>query len=357
MQKTLLSTALMAVLPFPASLLAETTLNDRLESAESRIHYLESRIRDQDETLNNKVPDTSVFNRVELSGVIEVEAGYEDPDNADSESSLTLATAELGITAQLTDRVSGEIVLLYEDDGEEALDVDVAAITLAASDSWAITAGQFYVPFGVFETQMISDPLTLEMGETRETAVQVGYSQGTFGLSAYLFDGDAREEDASKIDNFGLDLALAEERDAFSYAANLGYINDLGDSDGLIDYAGTRHDRVAGLTAGLIIVTGPFTLIGEYLGALDAFATGEEPSAFNLEAGYGFDLAGREAGVAIGIQGTDDAAAVGLPEDVVAAAFSVAVADNTALAVEYARAEDYAGAKTETLTLQLAAEF
>jgi len=34
-----------------------------------------------------------------------------------------------------------------------------------------LTAGQLYVPFGAFETGLISDPLTLEIGETRESTV------------------------------------------------------------------------------------------------------------------------------------------------------------------------------------------
>lgn len=358
MKKQILSVVIAATFPFPALLMAETTLDDRLESAERRIQYLESRVQDQDKTLNEQTSVDSWSDRVEISGLIEVEAGFEDPDGGDSESSLTLATAELGIAARITDILSGEIVLLFEDDGEEELDVDLAALTIAPNDSWAITAGQFYLPFGVYDTQMVSDPLTLELGETRETAVQTAYHQGSFGLTAYLFDGDASEDGKSKIDNFGLAFALAQEGDSFGYAANLGYINDIGDSDGLIDTAGDVHDRVAGLAASLVVTSGPFTLIGEYLGAMDEFdATGEEPSAYNLEAGYGFALAGREAGFAIGVQGSDDAEAVGLPEDMVVAALSIEVVESASLALEYARAQAYDGEETGILTLQLAAEF
>ncbi len=358
MQKQLLSIALAATLPFPSLLSAESRIDDRMESAEKRLEYLESRVQDQDKAINEKASGDNWFNNVEISGVIEIEAGFEDPDEGDSESSLTLATAELGIAAQITEMLSGEIVLLYEDDGEEDLDVDVAAITLAPNDSLEVTAGQFYVPFGVFETNMVSDPLTLELGETRETAVQATFGLGPVGVSAYLFDGDATEDGNSKIDNFGLDLALAEEGDSFSYAANLGYINDIGDSDGLIDYAGEVHDRVAGMAFSLVVSTGPFTIIGEYVGAMDEFdTTGEEPSAYNLELGYGFELAGREAGVAIGVQGTDDAEGVDLPEDAVVAAFGMEIIDGASLALEYATAEAYDGSETDVITLQLAAEF
>jgi len=356
MQKSLFATALAAVLPFPTAHSAET-LDDRLESAEQRLLYLESRIQDQDRVIGRKADGDSWFNRLEFAGLIEVEAGFEDPESGDSSSRLTLATAELGLSAQITPRISGEIVLLYEDDGETELDVDVAAINLVPGEHWSLTAGQFYLPFGVYATQMISDPLTLELGEIRETAAQAIFSRGGFALSAYLFDGDAREEEAPKIDNFGFDLGLDHDSGAFSLSAHLGYLNDLGDSDGLIDYAGEQHDRVAGAAASLLIAGGPYTLIGEYLGALDSFDSGEEPGAWNLEAGYGFTLAGHAAGVALGLQGTDDAEGVGLPEEVVVAAFAVEVAENTTLAVEAARVEDYAGERTGHLTLRLAAEF
>jgi len=356
MQKSLFATALAAVLPYPAAHSAET-LDDRLESAERRLHYLESRIQDQDSTIGRKADVDSGFNRLEVSGLIEVEAGFENPESGNSSSSLTLATAELGLGAQITERLSGEIVLLYEDDGETELDVDVAAITLVPGEHWSLTAGQFYLPFGVYETQMVSDPLTLELGEIRETAAQAVFRGGGFALSAYLFDGDAREEASPKIDNFGLDLGFDHDSGAFSLSAHLGYVNDLGDSDGLIDYAGEQHDRVAGAAASLLLARGPVTLIGEYLGALDAFDSGEEPSAWNLEAGYGFALAGRAAGFALGLQGTDDAEGVGVPEEVVIATLAVEVTENTTLAVEGARVEDYAGERTGLLTLQLAAEF
>jgi len=359
MQRNILVAAMASALTAPAPLLAEISLEDRLENSEKRIHYLESRIQDQDRVLHqqHKAAGDSWFNRLEISGLIEIEAATESVDDSDRESSLTLATAELGINARLSSNVSAEVVLLYEDDGDEALDVDVAAITLTPTEAWSVTAGQFYLPFGVFETQMISDPLSLELGEIRETALQAGYSSGIFSATVYLFDGDASETDAAKIDNFGLSLDLLSEHDNLSFAASLGYINDIGDSDGLIDYAGTLHDRVGGMAFSAALRSGPFTLIGEYVAATSSFDSGEEPAAFNLEAGYGFGLAGHEANLAIGFQGSDEAEGVGLPEEVVSAAFTVALFEQTSLGLEYARAEAYDGTESDRFILQLASEF
>jgi hypothetical protein len=349
--------AALAVTP-PSSLLADTSLDHRLERTEKRLEQLENQVRDQESEERENGSDKPWYKHFEVSGVIEIEAVYEDPESADSESDLTLTTAELGIAIEINPKVAAEIVLLYEEDGEEELDVDVAAISLLPSQSWSITAGQFYVPFGLFETQMVSDPLTLELGETRESALAASFSRGGIGVTAYLFDGDASEDGDSKIDNFGVELALAQEHESFSYSAHLGYTNDIGDSDRLIDYAGEVHERVAGLSVSLMLSTGPFTLIGEYVGAVDEFdATGEEPSAHNLELGYNFTLAGIEANAAIGLQRTDDALGVALPEEVVVAALRIEPIDEIYLALEYANLEDYSDSQSDQVTFLIAAEF
>ena len=356
MWKKLLFAALAMTPPF--NLLADATLDNRLERAEKRLEQLESRVLNQDDSeQSNEMPEPW-YKHFGVSGVIEVEAAFEDPKNGNSESDLTLATAELGIAVEINPKVAAEIVLLYEEDGEEELDVDIAAITLLPNPSWTITAGQFYLPFGLFESHMVSDPLTLELGETRETAISATFIQGGFSATTYLFEGDASEDGDSKIDNFGLDLSFSQDREVFNYSVHLGYINDIGDSDGLIDYAGVIHERIGGLSASLVLTSGPFTIIGEYLAALDKFdATGEEPGSHNLELGYEFELLGIEANAAIGHQGTDDALGVGLPEDVIVTTLRIEPLDEIYLAFEYANIEDYTGGKSDLYTFQVAAEF
>ena len=125
---------------------------------------------------------------------------------------------ELGIGAKIVDHVSGDILFLYED-GENII-VDEAFITINGEDVVPIylRAGEFYVPFGNFETHMISDPLTLEIAETREAALQVGLETGGFYASAFIFNGDVDEIDADDdhVDNFGANVGLGLEKDAFN---------------------------------------------------------------------------------------------------------------------------------------------
>jgi hypothetical protein len=129
--------------------------------------------------------------------------------------------------------------------------------------------------------------------------------------------------------------------------------------------------RVAGIGVHAVYTTGPWTVIGEYVGASKAFdaaeldfkGDGAQPAAWHLAGGYGFELMGREASVGVAHERTSEAVALGLPETRSLVALSVAVMDNAAVSLEYATAADYgsadggSGESGNTVTLQLAAEF
>ena len=222
--------------------------------------------------------------------------------------------SEIGIAAQVHDWVAGEVTLLYEEDDTD-LEVDVALISVAPpAGPWAVNAGQLYVPFGVFDSNLVSDPLTLEIGETRETSVQAGFEIGsTFG-SLYAFNGTNKKNGNDRIDNWGANLGYGVETDSYSFTGAIGYITDLGDSDTLQDALASNDvtDYTAGWSIAALVETGPFTIIGEYLGATDAFdaaaldfnGAGAKPRAWNIEAGYGFRITDRDAVFAVGYQAT-----------------------------------------------------
>ncbi|HEY7745951.1 MAG TPA: LbtU family siderophore porin, partial [Desulfuromonadales bacterium] len=154
-------------------------------SAEERLRILEERQADIYHTLAEKKSAglaSSITDRITISGLIEVEAAAESVDFADgtsdAASDLTLATAQVGLGVKLTEEVRGNISLLFEEgafgDEDTDLEVDEAAIDINYAPLFG-RFGRLYVPFGVFHSHFISDPLTLELGETRETAALVGY--------------------------------------------------------------------------------------------------------------------------------------------------------------------------------------
>lgn len=139
----------------------------------TRLHNLEA--SQQDSTAN-----------VQIHSVVEVEYGY-NKDYADVASSdIVLATAELAIESSINENVDLLVSLLYEED-DTPLEVDVAVITLHDNDlPVSFSFGQMYVPFSTFDSSMISDPLTLELGEIRESSALLGYQSSGLLASMYV---------------------------------------------------------------------------------------------------------------------------------------------------------------------------
>lgn len=315
---------------------------------------------------------------VTLSGLLEAEVGFESSDlNDTDDSDITLATVELGIEAKPLEWITGSMVFLWEEDDND-LNVDQGFITLGASESipYYLTVGKIYVPFGAFETMMISDPITLDIAETNDTAVQIGFEINGFRGAAYAFNGDSDEadNDDNSIETFGLSVGYALENESFSIDLGVDWINNILDSDGLVDvyddngWATSLGDQVPGFAIHAIANLGPFSLIGEYVAMTDDVedTTGavlaDEISAYAVEAGYTFDVSGFETTVAIGYQASDDAADI-LPESKILGSVGVGITDNLSVAVEYASAENNSvsaggdGDDIDTFTIQLAFEF
>ena len=380
MKLRLLAGAVATALVCSQPAVAGSDVNDRLSQLEARIKHLEGRVADQDQTIREKDRQISTlegksgswWENVEMGGVVEIEASRVSPFEGDDESDLVVSTVEFGIGAQLNDWTSANVVLLWEEDSGSDLSVDEAVLTFANPDvsPFSLTAGHTVVPFGAYETQMVSDTLAQSIGEAKETAVIAGFEQGPFTAAAYLFNGDLDDDD-NVIDNAGVTVGFGGE----NFSVGLGYISDIGDSDGLSDVIdeAAYGDTVAGASINGQFNTGPFTLLAEYVTALDDFdagavefaGEGARPAAFGIEAGYTLEdgIAGRETTFAISYQKTKEALALELPEERVAMALTVAVTDNASLGVEWAHDTDYevedggTGENADTLTALLSVEF
>ena len=161
------------------------------------------------------VPFTSQAATATVSGLLEAEMSFADSYTGQSSSDIVLATAEISIDAEITEWISGHVSLLHEED-ETDLEVDEGYIQYGNSflSSFSVQAGQIYVPFGNFATNMISDPLTLEIAETRESAVVATYESGIV-MSIYLFNGDLLETGGDNtLDNFGVNLGYVYKGDS-----------------------------------------------------------------------------------------------------------------------------------------------
>lgn len=317
------------------------------------------------------------LDRISIAGLIEVEAGYEDIDFDDpavedeDSSDLTLATVELGIDVDFIKHVSGHVLLLWEEDDTEPLDVDEAYIRLDGEDVLPLylQAGKMYVPFGKFDTHFISDPNTLELGETRESAAVIGYANEMVELSFGVFNGDIDEAGKDDhIDSFvaGAVFTLPEEAvPGLALAAGASWISNIADSDVLTDEIAVDGiaDKVDGINAFLTATLNErWTLIAEYLGALDEFEAGElafdegealEPKTWNFEIGCAVTDA---LTLAAKYEGGDDLGGL-LPDSQYGAVASYALFENTTLALEYLHGEFENDDERDLVTAQLAFEF
>jgi len=320
----------------------------------------------------------------EISGVVEAEFGTGDDFDGNSSSDIVTATVEIAIDAEISEWFSGHVVLLHEED-DTPLEVDQGYITYGNTflSSFSISIGQQYLPFGSFESNLVSDPLTLEIGETRESAIVFAYD-GDLYASFYMFNGDINEAGGDdSVDSMGFNLGYAYEGESMNFDVGVSYISNLKDSDGLsgaiIEYREAANESVpdsfpapaevdeytAGFGGHLIWGWGSFTFIGEFIAAMDNFAVDElantqrKPSATNLEFAYGIT---DDFGLAFAFQNSVDMAGY-LPESRILLGMSYALDEKTGLAFEYASDSDYGtsdggtGNSASTITIQLATEF
>lgn len=301
---------------------------------------------------------------VSVGTLLETEAAF-GKDGGEEIGDIVLATFELDIDADLTEWARGHVLLLWEEDDTEPVDLDEATITLGDTREipGAIVAGKMYLPFGTFNSHFVSDPLVLELGETRESAFLVRYTHATCAVQAAVFNGDM-DDDEDTMDNAVVSATLMPF-DGVEIGAC--WMSDIGESDGLQELLEERMDTVPGLAQENVPAAGAFlslsarklVLDAECIAATEAFGAGvldEEalrPVAWNAELAY---HSGEQWEAAIKAEGTCDLP--GFPETQFGVSASMAIADSTTLAVEYLHG-DYTGetADRNVATCQLALEF
>ena len=263
--------------------------------------------------------------------------------------------------------VRGEAALLWEEGDSDSLDVDAAFIELGGTEALPLTvsAGRMYLPFGAFNSFVVSDPLTLELGETRETAVALSGEWRGFTAWVGAFAGE--REDAENIENAaaalgwspveGLTLGISALSDLGEGA---GYVDDLND---VLAGEGTA-EKAAGLSAFLLLERGAWSLAAEVLGAAEDLewtdaegaATALRPQAWHVDAAYAFNDAWTAAAR---YEGSREFKADEMPEHQGGTALFWQVNAFATLGAEYLYGTfaDEAADDRHLATLQLALEF
>ncbi len=324
----------------------------------------------------------SINDYVTLSGLIEGEFAAGDDFEGNNFNEFVLATVELGLDVNVNEWVRGSLLALYEGGEEDDhIIIDEGYIEIGNYEKFPLSAavGKLYVPFGNFETNMIQDPFTLEIGEICDFGMKVGFEAAGMYGGVFAYNGMKDDGGSSVVKGYGAQFGYAFENDSMAIDAGISYVGNIADAGGINDYFNdelgkdTVRDQVDGLGVHAIATFGSAMIVAEYVTALDNFDDAgtfdpetlytAEPSAWNMELGYEFELVDIHSHFAIGVQGTDEAVELGLPETRYIAAASFEIFPATVLTVEYFYDTDYdlsdggTDENANTFTTQLAYEF
>jgi len=229
---------------------------------------------------------------MQISGVLEMEAAFSQSDNDGNSSDLQAPALEIEFYTRLTRQISIAFTLVAEDIGDSASNptIDDAVINLRSGVS-TLTIGQSTLPFGRYETGAIHDPLTLLLGETSETTVI--YNRSTDAgpdYSIYLYNGESSDSPVANesLNDFGFAFNFIIE----DWSIGAGYINNLANSDSLLETGTAVNKKVAGMAMHLAYHLDDWHFFGEHVMALDDFVPGDldgaissrsKPTASHLE--------------------------------------------------------------------------
>jgi hypothetical protein len=314
--------------------------------------------------------------KIHPSACMEVEAFYQDynfhdPSVRDTdESDLVLATVEIGFDVDIAKHVKASLFFLYEDD-DTPFDVDQGIITIDGADvvPLYVDLGKMYIPFGMFESHFIRDPLTLELGETNESAAVGGFRNDWLELSVGVFNGDIDEtgESSNHIDNYLASACFTLPETTvpdLNLTAGISGISNIADSDALQEEAtATIKNHIGGFNAFIIVsILDRFFFNAEYLGAIDDFEANElsfdggksyRPEAWTIEFAYGVT---DSLNLAVCYEGSNDCGDF-LPEKQFGGCVSYGLFKDTSIALEYLYGKFENKDTRHLMTTMLAIEF
>ena len=327
---------------------------------------------------------------------------FAEPEVMDEKESDLSLTIDLAMDMQFSEWVNGFLLFQYSN-GDDEVTLDEGFLEIRSEPksflynlSIFFKSGKYVIPFGLFETALISDPVTVELGETRKVAVEIGGEFSGFQGSVILFDDDIDiDAKESRFNTIALTAEYAFSTDFFDMELGAGYSGNLIGSDGWTEFAveemmdakedGIRkiiRDKVAGFNFYASLHTGPLTVSAEHVAALDrvkwnlsespsdaedvtslengaaidAVEVGIKPTVWHFEVSYGFDLFEKESELAISYQSSEKSGEI-VPDYRYAGALSISMLENLVLSLEYLDEAFENGDKNDRITTQVALAF
>lgn len=284
----------------------------------------------------NPATAVEINEHLEVSGTLDVEYGVVRGD-VEHEQGSYVAMALLGATVRPNDKLDMTANWIYEENINSVAtpaEVDEAYATWHAKEDGQldVSFGKQYLPFGDFGTAMVSDPLTLELGETRHDRVlQASGKHGNVSMAGYAFKGETEN-------GYGGSLSYGTEQ----ASAGVDYLSRFLDAD------------VPALALHGTTGSGKVTLHGEHLTATQAVEDGAKPAATRLEADIDLN---RDRTLAVAWNATHEAEALELPEKAYGITYRQPLYKALSGGLELMQAKHYNGDKANILNAQLLYDF
>lgn len=326
------------------------------------LDLLQERMTLEDNYEKNGLPvPTHPF--VELSGQIQATVFGLRPFQDEHVSDIDVTDGELDTLVGFNSWVTGLMAFLYDNSppnlgprvNNSRVFMDRGFLTIGNLTELPIygTLGQIYVPFGVYNTNMIDNPFTLDLARTKARSVVLGFDKTwcahELNVSLFTFRGDTvTDPDTRTINNWGANAIYKYTQEAWNAAIGASYINNIADSlgmqlsnagasgfalsdfaEGFNGFGGTLpavgaevlEHRVPAVDVNGMLGVGNFTLIAEGVKTTRAFSPadltfnddGARPGALNAELAYKIPWFIKPAVFAVGYEQTQDALALLLP--------------------------------------------
>lgn len=258
--------------------------------------------------------------------------------------------AEIYNELALTPWITGFVALAYDSNTHapgvsdpqhlfnEPIFFDRAFITLGNLNKSPFynTTGLMWAPFGVYNTMMLTPPLTRLLSFTKMTGSLIGYAQHNLAMQFYTYKGSTRvsDEDNSLVNQLGFNMDYNQVISQAHWNFGGGYISNMADANGMQDVKSNsgfngfgssweneilEHD-VPAMNIHSKFNAGPVSWIGEWNTALRSFAAnnlsfdqhGAKPQAWTVETGLHFPCLDRPMIFAVGYGQTSQALALNL---------------------------------------------
>jgi len=190
-------------------------------------------------------PLLSAAKELELSATLEVTAGWTKQGD-DKDFDVNFDTAEIDLGGKVSDRLSVAVALLYEEGEDLCFDVAEFEYEFERAEGVVLHGGLLYLPFGTFETALISDPLTLELGEISAASAGLKWGNDVFEAGAYVFGGELKgdlEDYTDDPDDAGY-AAFAKLAPAEGLSFSAAFLSDIGEA-GLRDAIADLYDDLS----------------------------------------------------------------------------------------------------------------